>query len=702
VDETLGTGQARVLRFGEFTLDLRRRALLRGTQRLRLTARPLEVLVLLAGARGRVVDKKELLDTVWRETFVTEDVLVQAVRELRRVLGDDKDDPRFIQTVPRLGYRFVAEVSEGGEEGGQARAAAAAAAPSVRARRAWVWGAAAGLGAALAFVLLRGGGIRSPSPSPPPSLRQLTFGIRSAVKPAYSPDGRLLLYVSEDEATPGVLDVFVMPAEGGTPWRITDHADARGDMPVFTADGTSVVFSRYRGGEEGSRRPDLWTVPAFGGAPRVLIPDASGAGLSPDGARVAYTKHLPDRRALWVSPLSDLEAHVEVAPLGFVPRFSPDGRRLAYTTSYPEGGEGRIFVADTTTWQSRALTETPEQLYGLGFTPDGRFLVFASGRSGPFHLWRVPAEGGHAAPLTVGVGEYLSPWVSPDGGTLVFSHLRPARDLHVVRGLAAEEERQLTRDQYHYWPCLSPSGRLLASVSRQPDFRQHLYVIGLQDGRSLEVGNGPARFPSWVDEDRLAFLRETEDGAATEVRLVTLGRATTVKVASFKGRAEWLAVEPSLSRLAVVLAPAAGPRHVILRDLRTGTDRVVAEGGEYEGLRFAPDGTRLAWSGPPRAAGPGVNGVWLLEAGASAPRQVVADGFRPAWSADGRCLYYVRAAGPSQVSGLWQVDLDSGGTVMVRPWTTVVQDFDVRGDVLVFAPGETAPGSIYAMTLAPP
>ena len=53
------------------------------------------------------MEKQTLLDTVWKGTFVTEDVLVQSVREIRRVLGDDEDNPLFIQTVPRQGYRFV-------------------------------------------------------------------------------------------------------------------------------------------------------------------------------------------------------------------------------------------------------------------------------------------------------------------------------------------------------------------------------------------------------------------------------------------------------------------------------------------------------------------------------------------------------------------------------------------------------------------
>ena len=100
----------RILHFGGFTLNLERRGLYRGQERVHLTSKPLETLIFLVENRTQVVEKQTLLDTVWKGTFVTEDVLVQSVREIRRVLGDDKGNPLFIQTVPRQGYRFVGEV----------------------------------------------------------------------------------------------------------------------------------------------------------------------------------------------------------------------------------------------------------------------------------------------------------------------------------------------------------------------------------------------------------------------------------------------------------------------------------------------------------------------------------------------------------------------------------------------------------------
>src|SRR5262245_11691953 len=100
-----------LLQFGPFTLDLQRHGLYSDGKRVHLTSKPFETLAVLVEYRGKTVEKQKLLDAVWKEAFVTEDSLVKAVREIRRVLRDEKGSPQFIQTVPGEGYRFIAEVT---------------------------------------------------------------------------------------------------------------------------------------------------------------------------------------------------------------------------------------------------------------------------------------------------------------------------------------------------------------------------------------------------------------------------------------------------------------------------------------------------------------------------------------------------------------------------------------------------------------
>ena len=71
----------------------------------------MQVLVCLAAHAGQVVPKEDLMRTVWPDTFVGDDVLTRAISELRRVLGDAVRNPRFIQTIPKSGYRLIAPVS---------------------------------------------------------------------------------------------------------------------------------------------------------------------------------------------------------------------------------------------------------------------------------------------------------------------------------------------------------------------------------------------------------------------------------------------------------------------------------------------------------------------------------------------------------------------------------------------------------------
>lgn len=99
-------------RFDEFLLDCGDRQLLRAGQPLDLNSRYLDALGLLVREQGRLVSKDRFLDEVWRGVPVTDEALTQCIRTLRRLLGDEVSRPRFIETVPKHGYRFIAPVQE--------------------------------------------------------------------------------------------------------------------------------------------------------------------------------------------------------------------------------------------------------------------------------------------------------------------------------------------------------------------------------------------------------------------------------------------------------------------------------------------------------------------------------------------------------------------------------------------------------------
>ena len=107
------------LKFGAITLDVRNEVLLRGSERVPLQPQPMKVLLLLASRRGELVTRKELQDAVWGDgTFVDFDQgLNWCIKRIREVLGDDANQPRFIETIPRRGYRLLPAHGEKVSEG---------------------------------------------------------------------------------------------------------------------------------------------------------------------------------------------------------------------------------------------------------------------------------------------------------------------------------------------------------------------------------------------------------------------------------------------------------------------------------------------------------------------------------------------------------------------------------------------------------
>src|SRR5258705_11635533 len=97
-------------RFGPFVVDRTRYRVLRGDHVLELTPKLLDLLLHLVDHAGSLVTKEQLLDALWPGANVTDNALAQAVSELREALGDDAATPRFIKTVTRRGYRFIAPV----------------------------------------------------------------------------------------------------------------------------------------------------------------------------------------------------------------------------------------------------------------------------------------------------------------------------------------------------------------------------------------------------------------------------------------------------------------------------------------------------------------------------------------------------------------------------------------------------------------
>ena len=96
--------------FDDVVVDCEKFRIQKGDQIRTLSPRSFDLLVYLIEHRNRVVEKQELFEHIWKESFVTDNALTRAVKDIRRAIGDDADAPRYVETVPKRGYRFIAEV----------------------------------------------------------------------------------------------------------------------------------------------------------------------------------------------------------------------------------------------------------------------------------------------------------------------------------------------------------------------------------------------------------------------------------------------------------------------------------------------------------------------------------------------------------------------------------------------------------------
>ncbi|MEO8055026.1 MAG: winged helix-turn-helix domain-containing protein [Acidobacteriota bacterium] len=681
-----------------FELDEERFELRREGRALRLEPRALDVLFYLVKNRERVVPKDELIEKLWGVKFVSESALHHSISKVREALAESSNQ-ETIRTVHGRGFRFVAALGEPVESSPAPAPASLNApaeppppAPAVpaggapRIRRPWFVPAAALALAAAGGVVLVARSRNGPAPAPasapagqPASTgepRQLTSGLSTAVKPAFSNDGKMLLYVSNDPANPEKLDIYVMSSHGGNAWRLTEGIHPSGDIPVFTADGDEIVFSRRRSGEDGTRLTDLWRVGSMGGPPRLWIAGASGAAFSRDGRLAAFTKHGAGRSPLVLGPAGRPGDAVEIAEPGFVPRFSPDGTSLAYTTSDPNGTEGVLCIRTLATGETRVLTKEPMQMYGLAWLSDNRTLVFAARQHGRFVLWKT-SGGADPAPLTLGFGDFSSPSVSPDGETLVFAFASESANLFVADSLAGPASR-VTSDEYHKWIRLSPDGLHAVSVVQRAAPEDGLVLTGVKTLRRTKLFSGLPHHPCWAGADRVAFLVDAAGGGTdiVSVSIQTLERRTETR---FAFPASWLAVAPGGRRLAVARRSETGGSALVVRDLDRSSDTVLAEGADYQAVRWSADGHALAWSGPREGGSRETNGVWLQREG-GLPVRLADDGYGPIFEADGTRVLFTRLG---EFAGLWRVPAAGGAAAKLRAFDRGVTGVDVaRGTLL--------------------
>ncbi|HEY2434864.1 MAG TPA: winged helix-turn-helix domain-containing protein [Vicinamibacterales bacterium] len=613
------------IRFGPFAFDPESRLLWRDDTEIALPPRVLGVLEALLDRAGQVVARQDLLDRVWKDAFVTDTSLAEAVSFLRQALGDDPQSPRYVQTVHRRGYRFLPTPTPGSDRGqtgvrpGSDHLRPTSAQPAAVDWQLIPWSVAA-LCAGLAVAAVWHDA--SQRPPDPPAVARLelrtspgtTFD-RQPQPIAIAPDGRAIAWSACDN-TSGRCALYL---------RTLDHPDAHalsgtedGHSPVFSPDGRWIAFFA-----DGS----LKRIAASGGAPATIAPapDPAGAAWGADG-RIAFAPSaaggisVVDDRGDTPQPLTEPDAErgelrhrfpAWVADAGLIftvatdPNGSVDGSLAALGTGlgtrHPlRGGVrraapvGRSYLLLATGDGVQAATFDEPRLLLTGATD----AVAAPAGDGPADF----AAGGDALAVVRPAERGQRTWA--DGGAAPaldrLTSIAIAPDSRRAAGvdlngdiwIADLESNGLTRLTFgggHAAPVWTTDGQRLLFSARSPA-AFHVFsrvASDASDAPSPLAGAPSPAFPTSVAADgRVALTVYTGGhtrvgiarGGAGDTRILTDGPFDEA-AAVFSPDGRWLALEST----------ASGRREVMVRSTADGRSTPISrDGGTHP--RWSADG----------------------------------------------------------------------------------------------------------------
>ena len=418
----------RIVQFGLFELDLDARELRKSGVRIKLQEQPFQILAMLLERPGEIVTREELQKRLWpQDTFVDFDLsLNSAVKKLRQALGDDSENPRFVETLYRRGYRFIGPVNgtanSDAEQMALVQTPASAAPPEpvlvqtalprpIPKTRSLVYVAVALLIILAVVVAYRF------IPSQPPRVLGFTQITHDGLsKGGIFSDGERL-YFSELQGDHYVVSQ-VSVAGGETSTLPTPFANVVNSG--ITPNGSALVVVPFQGTGNGR---ETWSLPLPSGPPRRIAGlRGTSVAWSPDGNQVVFSQG-PD---IYVakSDFSEPRKLVTAENPVYALRFSPDGGKLRFSVVDPRNASSAIWEVAQNGNGLRPLlpgwNSDPRECCG-NWTPDGKYFLFQSSRGGRNSIWALDEKStslsGIAKPvqMTNGPLDFASPLVSKDG-----------------------------------------------------------------------------------------------------------------------------------------------------------------------------------------------------------------------------------------------------------------------------------------------
>jgi Tol biopolymer transport system component/DNA-binding winged helix-turn-helix (wHTH) protein len=417
---------ASVCRFGVFEIDLRAAELRKNGVKLRLQEQPYQVLLKLIEHHGEIVSREELRSALWQKhTFVDfETGLNSAIKRLRETLGDSADNPTFIETVPRRGYKFMPAVEIPVRQDRKMRGPADRQ-ETARGKKLLKRGFVV---AAVAVLLLICAAYWRGRPQPPTVTNAVQItNDRKAKGPLPVTDGVHLYFLEGTPWTTGS-GIAQLSATGGETTWITTTLQEVLTIDSISPDRSELLVSNGAPHGRFDSAAELWVQPLPSGTPhRVGNIIASAACWTPDGTHIVYGYE----SAIMIADKDGSEPDQLAKVSGVVRalRFSPDGRRIRfYVLPFPGRDSSSIWEMDANGKHIHPLfpnwKESPYQCCG-NWSPDGDYYYFEAGSGNDQAIWVMPEHRSifrraAAAPsrLTSGPLRFSTPVPSSDGKRL--------------------------------------------------------------------------------------------------------------------------------------------------------------------------------------------------------------------------------------------------------------------------------------------
>jgi Tol biopolymer transport system component/DNA-binding winged helix-turn-helix (wHTH) protein len=688
-----------MLKFGPYQVDLAAGEVRKNGSRVRLQEKPLRVLALLAERQGQVVTREELKKHLWPEdTFVDfETGLNTAVSKLRDALSDDAEKPRYIETIPRRGYRFLVPVellgsngrgtalpapaSPKGDSASNPGSIAAPLAPSVpfelpaghlasadkqiqkirSASAAWI----RGIIAAAALLLLSTVWWLTPLPDPRITdiFRVTQTGRQDyLVRPAT--DGARIFYV---QRAGDHYDLMQASANGGEAQKL-DAPFPNTLVWDVSPDGSKYLITSFA--RRGEPAP-LWLWPATGGAAVKIGDIVSGsAAFSPDGRQIVY--HINHDLLVAGTDGTGIRKLATFKEQPDSPVWSPDARSIRFNLNDPERDTGSIWeIAPDGSDLHPVLPHwhgSPMQCCGT-WTPDGRYFVFVENSRPATRLYALREKRdwwrrGSPGPFLVAAeatGSW-SPLVGRDGGHIYYYGMNLQSDLETLN-IATQQFSAVLSEKRPVMLSVSPDGQWVSYIHTLSGM---LWTSRFDGSASKQIPLSGMRgaFPRFSPDDKLIAFTGLKDAEPENVYLVPAEGGTPqplVPDQSGMSDPDW---SPDGSRLVVDRELHSSPgqqAHSMLAfvDLKTSKVTGIPGSGDLHLPRWSPNGRYIA-------AVRGTRAELVLFDTSSQAWSKLAEGKNlsyAVWSKDSASLYYQDILAPGQP--LYRLQIATGSRTPV-------------------------------------